>query len=165
LITIDFVCGLSKNWFLTGYGPSLGLNSQIRSFCYDMAESRTVTVVPLSSTNYATWKVQCKMALIKEGLWSIVNRTETEPEGNADRRAKFVARRDGALAIIMLAMEPSLLYLVGQDPTNPVDAWKTLADQFQCKTWANKLELKRKLFSLRLACDWQKVGQCKSTSS
>ena len=42
-----------------------------------MAESRTVTVVPLSSTNYTTWKVQCKMALIKEGLWNIVNRTET----------------------------------------------------------------------------------------
>jgi len=91
------------------------------------------------------------MALIKEGLWNIVNGTETEPEGNADRRAKFVARRDKALAIIVLAMEPSLLYLVGQDPTDPVDVWKILADQFQRKTWANKLELKRKLFSLRLA--------------
>ena len=29
--------------------------------------------------------------------------------------------------------------------------WKALADQFQRKTWANKLELKWKLFSLRLA--------------
>ena len=29
--------------------------------------------------------------------------------------------------------------------------WKALADQFQRKTWANKLELKRKLFSMRLA--------------
>ena len=29
--------------------------------------------------------------------------------------------------------------------------WRTLADQFQRKMWANKLELKQKLFSLRLA--------------
>ena len=115
-----------------------------------MAESKTVAVVPLSSTNYSTWKIQCKMALIKEGVWSIVNGTETETEGNAERKTKFAARRDKALATIVLAMEPSLLYLVGPDPTDPVVVWRTLADQFQCKTWANKLELKRKLFSLRL---------------
>ena len=91
------------------------------------------------------------MALIKEGLWNILNGTETEPEGNAERRAKFVARRDRALATIVLAMEPSLLYLVGSDPTDPVVVWRALANQFQRNTWANKLELKRKLFSLRLA--------------
>ena len=33
-----------------------------------MAESKIVAVVPLNSTNYSTWKIQCKMALIKEGL-------------------------------------------------------------------------------------------------
>ena len=99
-----------------------------------MAESKVVTVVPLSNTNYSTWKVQCKMALIKEGLWNFVNGTETEPEGNAERRAKFVARRDRALATIVLAMEPSLLYLVGPDPTDPVVVWRALADQFQRNT-------------------------------
>ena len=116
-----------------------------------MAESKVVAVVPLSNTNYSTWKVQCKMVLVKEGLWNIVNGTETEPEGSAERRAKFVARRDRALATIVLAMEPSLLYLVGPDPTDPVVVWRALADQCQRNTWANKLELKRKLFSLRLA--------------
>ena len=57
----------------------------------------------------------------------------------------------GNTLIGALAVEPSLLYLIGSDPTDPVVVWRTLADQFQCKTWANKLELKRKLFSLRLA--------------
>jgi len=61
-----------------------------------------------------------------------------------------MARRDKALAKIVLAMEPSLLYLIGQDPTNPVEVWKIFVDQFQRKTRANKLELKRKLFSMRL---------------
>ena len=46
-------------------------------------------------------------------------------------------------------MEPSLLYLIG-DPEDPLAVWKKLKDQFQKKTWANKLELRRKLYSLRL---------------
>ena len=62
-----------------------------------MAESKTVTVVPLSSTNYSTWKIQCKMALIRDGLWGIVNETETAPTEGAEAQAKFAARRDKAL--------------------------------------------------------------------
>ena len=103
-----------------------------------MAESRTVAIVPLKGSNYPTWKVQCRMALVKDGLWSIVNGTEAIPdEGDADARAKFVARRDRALALIVLSVEPSLLYLLG-DPEDPVVVWKKLSDQFQKKTWANK---------------------------
>ena len=115
-----------------------------------MAESKTVAMVPLNCTNYSTWKIQCKMALIKEGLWGIVNGTEMAPTEGADQRAKFAARRGKALATIVLTIEPSLLYLIGTDPTDPVKVWKDLANQFQRKTWANKLELKRKLFSMRL---------------
>ena len=117
-----------------------------------MAESKaTVAVVPLNSTNYATWKIQCKMALIKEGLWGIVDGRETAPAEGADQQARFAARRDKALAIIVLANEPSLLYMIGADPSGPLKVWKALADQFQRKSWANKLELKRKLFSMRLS--------------
>ena len=54
------------------------------------------------------------------------------------------------LAVFVLAMNPSLLYLIGADPKDPEVVWKALANQFQRNTWANKLELKRKLFSLRL---------------
>ena len=83
-----------------------------------MAESKTIAVVPWSSTNSSTWKIQCKMVLIKEGMWSIINGTETKPEGNAERKAKLAAWRDKALATIVLVMEPSLLYLVG--PVQPI---------------------------------------------
>ena len=81
-------------------------------------------------------------------IWGIV---ETAPpaEGTADRRSKFIARRDRALATIVLAVEPSLLYLIG-DPEDPVVVWQKLQDQFQKKTWANKLVLRRRLHSLRL---------------
>ena len=91
-----------------------------------------MAVVPLNSINYSTWKIQCKMALIKEGLWDI---TETAPTEGVERQPKFAMRRDKVLATIVLAVEPSLLYLIGSDPTDPVVVWRTLADQFQHKMW------------------------------
>jgi len=113
-----------------------------------MATCDKTSIIPLNGTNYATWKVQCRMALIKENLWNIVNGTE-QPPADAANRAKYAIRQDRALAIIVLSVAPTLLYLIG-DPENPVTVWETLANQFQKKTWANKLELRRKLYSLRL---------------
>ena len=112
---------------------------------------KTVAIVPLNESNYPTWKVQCQMALVREGLWGIVAETETIPvaEDEAGSRAKFIARRDGALAIIVLAVDTKLLYLLGE-PTDPVDVWTKLQAQFQKKTWANKLALRRRLHSLQL---------------
>ena len=79
------------------------------------------------------------MSLMKEGLWSIVNGSETAPEGSsAEGYQKFCTRRDRALEIIVLSLDPCLLYLVG-DPKDTVAVWNLLAGQFQKATWANKL--------------------------
>ena len=83
-----------------------------------MAEIKTV-IVPLNGRNYPLWKVQCQMALMKESLWGIISGTEEMPgEDNADTHRKFMARRYCALAIIVLAVDPSLLHLLGdlEDP-------------------------------------------------
>ena len=64
--------------------------------------------------------------------------------------SKCLMRRDRALAMIVLSVDPTLLYLLGPDPQNPAVVWKKLADQFQKKTWANKLALQRKLYNLKL---------------
>ena len=90
--------------------------------------SKTVTVIPLNGSNYPTRKVQCRMALMKDGLWSIVSVSERAPAAaEADKYAKFVGRRDRALAIIVLSVEPSLLYLIG-DPEDPIIVWQKLAE-------------------------------------
>ena len=105
-----------------------------------MAEIKTV-IVPLNGKNYPTWKVQCRMVLMKESLGGIISGTEETPrEDNADTRRKFMARRDRALAIMVLAVDPLLLYLLG-DPEDPKAVWKKLEEQFQPKTWSNKLQL------------------------
>ena len=80
-----------------------------------MAESiRTASpVVPLRGSNYPTWKL--RMVLMKAGLWSIVNGSEKSPEAEADAEviAKYTARRDSALAYIVLSVDPTRLYLLG----------------------------------------------------
>ena len=94
------------------------------------------------------------MALIRKGLWGIVSETEECPvrTTEADKHAKFMARnsKDRALATIILAVEPSLLYLLG-NPEDPVAVWKRLSGQFQKKTWANKLNFRKKLFTMKLS--------------
>jgi len=76
------------------------------------------------------------MALVKDNLWGIVG------DGAAVIQ-KYMARRDRALAIVVLAVEPSLLYLL----EDPETVWDKLQNQFQKKTWWNKL------YSLKLRKD------------
>ena len=113
-----------------------------------MENNKAVNVVPLTDKNYPTWKLQIKMTLMKDGLYNIVNGTELPPEGGNELN-KFNQRKDRALATIVLAIDPSLLYLVG-DPNDPVAVWTLLQNTFMKKTWANKLALKRKLYNTRM---------------
>jgi len=70
---------------------------------FKMAESKTVLVVPLNNLNYCTWKIQCKMVLIKDGLWGKVNGTETVPLEGEEAQVKFAARCNKALATIVFS--------------------------------------------------------------
>ena len=110
-----------------------------------------MSVVALKGENYPTWKLQCKMALVKEGLWGFISGTEDCPdqETEAEKHKKYLARKDRALATIVLAIDTSLLYLLG-DPQDPATVWELLSKQFQRRTWANKLRLRKKLFTMRL---------------
>ena len=112
----------------------------------------SVVVHPLTGANYVTWKTQCKMALKEIDLWDIVRGTETEPDTQDEGvKRNFWRRKDRALATVVLTVDPSKLYLLGDDPEDPKLVWDTLGDQFQKKTWANKLALRRRLYSMRLA--------------
>ena len=112
-----------------------------------MATANSSGIVPLNGSNYNTWKIQCKMALLKQQLWGIVSGTETAPELAAEL-AEFEIKRDKALATLVLAVDPSLLYLLGE-PQDPKTVWDILQGQFQKKMWANKLCLRRKLYRLK----------------
>jgi len=115
-----------------------------------MAHELKTAVTPLMGDNYPTWKIHCRMALLRENLWTITSGTETPPAtSETDKYAKYSARRDRALANIMLSIDASLLYLVG-NLDDPKAVWKKLENTFQKKSWANKLRLRRKLHSMQL---------------
>ena len=54
-----------------------------------VTETTKILIKPLNGPNYATWKVQSKMALIKNGLWNIVTENENAPE-NQGEQAKYL---------------------------------------------------------------------------
>ena len=117
-----------------------------------MDTNKELSIVPLNDKNYSTWKVQMKMLLMRENLFGILDGTEAAPPADAtDSHAgqKYKRRHDRALATIVLSIDPSLLYLLG-DPTDPAVAWTTLQNTFTKKTWSNRLRLKRKLYNLKL---------------
>ena len=112
---------------------------------------RGISIIPLNEKNYPTWKVQMKMQLMKENILNIVQGTEQAPPAEAEEKVKsnYISRRDKALATIVLAVDPKLLYLLG-DPCDPAVVWNILQNTFMKKTWSNKLRLKRRLYNLKL---------------
>ena len=108
------------------------------------------SVVLLTETNFPTWKIQMRMILMKLGVWRIVEGREMEPdEDDVAAVRKYLDRRDKALANIVLGVSTNLLYLI-PNPKDPEEVWDKLCNQFQKKTWANKLALRRRLYGLRL---------------
>lgn len=69
-----------------------------------------------------------------------------ETETVSDPRTE-VNLHSNTLATSVLSVESSLLYLIG-NLDDSVGMWKKLVDQFQKKMWANKLTLRRSLYSL-----------------
>ena len=111
-----------------------------------MADNKS-TVPHLTGPNFPTWKLQCRMALMKEGLWDIVTGEEEGPHQQThDAIAKFKKRKDRALATIVLAVSPTQLYLLGAEPDDPREVWEKLMNQFQRRSWSNKLSIRRKLY-------------------
>jgi hypothetical protein len=85
---------------------------------------------------------ESKMMLTPLSGSKIIDGTETAPGIDDAGYAKFMERRDRALAIVGLAIDPALLYLIGE-PTDPTEVWTKLENQFQKKSWANKLSMRR----------------------
>lgn len=48
-----------------------------------MAEGKFVSIAPLNGSKYATWEIQCTMALKKESVWEIVSGADIAPESGA----------------------------------------------------------------------------------
>lgn len=79
-------------------------------------EAIKIIIEPRNGSNYATRKVQCKIALVREELWNIVNKTKAAPlvsNNNEALIAKYDLRRDRALATTLVDnLTNTFIYLV-----------------------------------------------------
>ena len=116
-----------------------------------ITNDKSFQIVPLrGQKNYQTWKIQVKMALIRENTWEFVNGSEECPQ-QADRDAykKYCKRRDRALATIVLTLDPELLYLA-ENIDDHIQVWNKLEKNFQTKSVARKFALRKKLSNTKL---------------
>ena len=104
------------------------------------------TMDKLDSCNWTTWKFQMRHLLLAKGLWGYVDGTEQLPENaNAQTRAEFQKKSQGAFSVIVMAISTPQLYLV-TSYEQPKDSWDALRNHFERETLANKLFLKKKYF-------------------
>ena len=115
-----------------------------------MATSTHCELMKLNVDNCPAWKLQARMALIRDDLWEIVSGSEKAPEeaATADAQKKFKSRSNKALSMIVLSMKPELHYHIGREPKDSVAVWKLLANHFERKTWGNCYELWKRLMSM-----------------
>ena len=75
--------------------------------------SSTGELIKVNGDIYPAWKLQVRMALIRDDLWDIVNGSEAAPDASAsaDVKKKFKIRSNKALSTIVLSMKPELHYL------------------------------------------------------
>ena len=94
----------------------------------------------LKGENYLSWKRQCRLILIRDGLWNIVNGGETAPASRSsdELKAAYKTRREKAAATIGLAILPSLMYVIKVQCGNYLKA--TLSQTLRSINTASKLK-------------------------
>jgi hypothetical protein len=99
----------------------------------------------------AGWKWQMTQALIAKDIWDHVEGTAVDPGpgGSAAERATYSKGLKRAKALLATAISQNLVYLVSACES-PKDIWDALKGHFERDTFANKLLLKKKLFSMKM---------------
>lgn len=102
----------------------------------------------LDSDNYDTWSMQVRSILVHSELWPIVNGKSKRPT-NATEASKWDDLNEKALAIIVLLLKtPQINYV--KNCTKASDAWNKLADIHKPSDPIQRVNLYKKLLSLRM---------------
>ena len=137
-------------------------------------------VPTLTDNNYATWKTEMEMLLIREGLWSIVSqrllrltvnsgnasssssssRTRSSTAGLADHTNAAAAMKwdedaERATATVFLYLDERTERCV-EAIRNPVELWAKLKNLYERKGFSARFYFWQKLFTLQLA-DYRKL--------
>ena len=114
--------------------------------------------------SFNLWKVQMRAVLIQHGLWKVLQGPHVKPVGTTDEKwAEEQQKRRGklteeeweelelkAVSAIQLCLAPHVLREV-LDKVTAVDLWARLEELYMTKSLANKIRLKERLYTCRMA--------------
>ena len=109
-----------------------------------MADLGKFSLVKLNNTNYATWKFQMEMFLVREDLWHVVAQPKPEPETSVWQKADRKAR-----ATIGLCLEQTQ-YTIIKDCASAVAVWNALKAYHEKSSTTSQLSLLNRLCDTKL---------------
>ena len=119
----------------------------------------------LGLDNYIDWKFSMKMYLTGKDLWEIVTGEETLAESaTADEKLKFKKRHNLAFSSIGLGVKKDLQIYV-RNCKSAKEAWDALGSRFQKKGLVKKIELRQKLYGLRLPSGGDMISHVNNVKS
>src|SRR3954466_15392577 len=119
-----------------------------------MSTSMIHGIEKLRNSNYYNWKIQIKMALIKEKVWDVVNNRTPKPQsGNAEKSSKskveaineWETKDENARATILLSVSNLQLPHIRNCKTS-AEAWMKLANIHESKGLVHRVYLQKRLF-------------------
>ena len=103
------------------------------------------SVSQLNGKNYYDWKFAVTQVLRFTGTLSVINGTEERPALH-DKTTEWDHLAEHGLTVIGLTVEPSQYVYIRDTKSSPL-AWTALQAQYQKKSRANHIALKRQLYS------------------
>ena len=114
--------------------------------------------------SFNLWKVKMRAVLIQHGLWKVLKGPHVKPERLTEEQwAEDVKKRRGSLtedeweelelkavSAIQLCLAPHILREV-LDKATAIDLWTRLEELYMTKSLANKIRLKERLYTFRMA--------------
>lgn len=130
--------------------PSPATSTSTSDYAFAMEHSSLSRINKFDGTNFHAWKFKMQMVLEERDLWEVVSgEVKIGDLANSMDQASFKRKSRKAMAAIYLAMEDFQLPLV-RSASDAYDAWSRLEDHFEKKSLANKLFLRRRLFTVTM---------------
>lgn len=133
--------------------PSTVSSAKDTDHALAMDATMTTRISNFQGTRFCTWKFKMQMLLKGCDLWEVTNKKiKLDHCSTALGQATFKVKSCKTLAIICLAMEDSQLPLVCSVKST-YDAWSRQEGHYKKTSLANKLVLRRRLFSTMIKED------------
>lgn len=110
--------------------------------------------------DFGLWKVKMEALLTQQGLYEALVKKKPSPSGKEkeDKSEEFTQIDAKARSIILLCLGDKALREVSRE-TSAVAVWEKLGTLYMVKTLANRLYMKQKLYSFRMAGDKSVLSQ------